>query len=88
MECFKGLSGRERCFRHNWLKGCTLLWSNRWIEMNDLLLPYQIDLSIFDQLDNSKLREHIDRVGQVFYQRDQQLQAAMVDELLDGSEAT
>ncbi|MFZ3208337.1 MAG: restriction endonuclease subunit S [Geobacteraceae bacterium] len=38
-------------------------------ELDDLLLPYKIDLSIFEQLDNVKLREHIERVGVVFYQR-------------------
>ena len=38
-------------------------------ELDDLLLPYKIDLSIFEQLDHAKLREHIERVGVVFHQR-------------------
>lgn len=38
-------------------------------ELDDLLLPWMIDLSIFKQLDHAKLREHIERVGVVFYQR-------------------
>lgn len=38
-------------------------------ELDDLLLPWMIDLSIFAQLDHLKLREHIERVGVVFYQR-------------------
>lgn len=38
-------------------------------ELDDLLLPYMIDLSIYDQIDNPALREHIDRVGVVFYAR-------------------
>lgn len=38
-------------------------------ELNDLLLPYQIDLSLFSRIDHAKLREHIERVGVVFYQR-------------------
>jgi predicted nucleotidyltransferase len=38
-------------------------------ELDDLLLPYQIDLSIFERIANADLREHIDRVGVVFYQR-------------------
>lgn len=38
-------------------------------EMDDLLLPYMIDLLIFDKLKHDGLREHIDRVGVVFYQR-------------------
>ena len=38
-------------------------------EIDDLLLPYTLDLSAFEQLDNAELRAHIERVGQVFYQR-------------------
>lgn len=38
-------------------------------ELDELLLPYMIDLSIFDQLNHSDLKEHIRRVGKVFYQR-------------------
>ena len=38
-------------------------------ELDELLLPYKIDLSILEQLDHAKLREHIERVGVVFYQR-------------------
>ena len=38
-------------------------------ELDDLLLPWMIDLSIFRQIDNMSLLEHIERVGVVFYQR-------------------
>ena len=38
-------------------------------ELDDLLLPYTIDLSIFDHIDNPDLIAHIRRVGKVFYQR-------------------
>lgn len=38
-------------------------------ELDDLLLPYTIDLSIFVMLNNVDLREHIGRVGKVFYER-------------------
>lgn len=38
-------------------------------ELDDLLLPYSIDLSIYQQIDNSNLVEHIQRVGIIFYQR-------------------
>lgn len=38
-------------------------------ELDDLLLPWMIDLSIFRQIDNVSLLEHIERVGVVFYQR-------------------
>ena len=33
-------------------------------------IPYQVDLSIFNQLKHDGLREHIERVGVVFYERD------------------
>lgn len=39
-------------------------------EIDELLLPYTVDLSVFEQLDNDSLREHIERVGQVFYVRE------------------
>lgn len=32
-------------------------------------IPYQVDLSLWALLDHAKLREHIERVGVVFYQR-------------------
>ncbi len=38
-------------------------------ELDDLLLPWMIDLSIFRQIDNENLREHIERVGVVFYEQ-------------------
>ncbi|MBF0205509.1 MAG: nucleotidyltransferase domain-containing protein [Oligoflexia bacterium] len=39
-------------------------------DLEDLLLPYTIDLSIFEKIDkvsNSDFVEHIDRVGVIFY---------------------
>lgn len=38
-------------------------------EIDDLLLPYTLDLSVFEQLDHKDLREHIERVGKTFYER-------------------
>ncbi|HAG92177.1 MAG TPA: hypothetical protein DCL41_09905 [Bdellovibrionales bacterium] len=35
-------------------------------ELDDLLLPYSIDLSLFHQIENSDLKEHIQRVGKDF----------------------
>ena len=32
-------------------------------------IPYQVDLSLWSRLDHAGLREHIERVGVVFYQR-------------------
>jgi len=38
-------------------------------ELDDVLLPYTFDLSIFEKIDNKNLRDHIERVGLVFYKR-------------------
>lgn len=35
--------------------------------LDDLLLPYKIDLSTIRNITNPELLEHIDRVGQIFY---------------------
>lgn len=40
-------------------------------ELDDLLLPYKIDLSIFHKIENPELIEHINRVGVVFYIKEQ-----------------
>ena len=37
-------------------------------QLEDLSLPYQFDLSIFDQISNKDLAEHIKRVGIIIYQ--------------------
>ena len=39
------------------------------VELDDLLLPWMIDLSLFASLNHSALQEHITRVGVLFYQR-------------------
>jgi predicted nucleotidyltransferase len=39
-------------------------------ELDDLLLPYKIDLSIFHQIENTDLIEHIQRVGKDFFVND------------------
>ena len=38
-------------------------------EMDELPTPYMVDVSIYDQLNNDALKEHIDRVGMVIYER-------------------
>lgn len=49
--------------------GLTLsLLGNIDMALDDLLLPYEIDLSIYEQLDHAELLAHIDRVGRVIYQ--------------------
>jgi len=39
-------------------------------KIDDLLLPYFCDLSIFNSLNNPNLIEHIERVGITFYKRE------------------
>lgn len=39
-------------------------------DLDDLLLPYTIDLSILDQIDDPDLIEHIRRVGVTFYEKE------------------
>ncbi len=38
-------------------------------ELDDLLLPYTIDISIMSELTHPDLLDHIQRVGVVFYER-------------------
>lgn len=38
-------------------------------KLDNLYLPYKFDLSIYEDIDNSDLLDHIKRVGLVFYQR-------------------
>ncbi len=38
-------------------------------DLDDLLLPYKIDLSILKKIENNDLVEHISRVGVVFYEK-------------------
>jgi predicted nucleotidyltransferase len=36
-------------------------------ELDDLSLPYTFDFSIYDQIKNIELLDHIKRVGKIFY---------------------
>jgi len=38
-------------------------------ELDDLMLPYKIDLSLMRQIENNDLLDHIQRIGIIFYQR-------------------
>jgi len=38
-------------------------------QIDELLLPWKVDLSLIDHIDNPDLLDHIRRVGTVFYQR-------------------
>lgn len=37
--------------------------------LEELFLPYKIDLSIYEHIENQDLIEHINRVGKTFYQK-------------------
>ncbi len=37
-------------------------------QLDELLLPYSIDLSLFNHIDNPDLIDHIKRVGKIFYE--------------------
>lgn len=45
-------------------------------KLDDLLLPWSFDLSIYSQIENRELIDHIDRVGRVFYQRGRSVENA------------
>ncbi|HTN21347.1 MAG TPA: nucleotidyltransferase domain-containing protein [Pelobium sp.] len=38
-------------------------------ELDDLMLPYKFDVTIYDKLTNPEFVAHIDRVGKEFYKR-------------------
>ncbi len=50
------------------------LLRNVFDDLDELLLPYMIDLSVFADINNPTLREHIERVGKVFYARDNKVE--------------
>jgi type I restriction enzyme S subunit len=54
------------------LKGNNLDLSLKWKmedNLDDLLLPYKMDIVIFSQILNPDLVEHINRVGKIFYSK-------------------
>ena len=38
-------------------------------QLDDLMLPYKIDISLMEQISNPDLIDHIDRVGILFYRK-------------------
>jgi predicted nucleotidyltransferase len=42
-------------------------------DFDDSDLPYTVDVSIFRAIDNENLKAHIQRVGEVLYQKDAEL---------------
>ena len=45
--------------------------TNIFFDLDDLPIPYSFDLSIFSKLDHEDLKDHINRVGKVFFERSQ-----------------
>ena len=39
-------------------------------QLDDIMTPYQFDLSLYSQINNVELLKHIDRVGVVFFTND------------------
>jgi len=55
------------------LKGVELTWADIGDiaeAIDDLLMPYETDLLIYEQVNHDAVKEHIDRVGKVFYRRE------------------
>ena len=40
------------------------------LQIDDLFLPYTFDLSVFEHIENKDLIDHIQRIGQIFYQKE------------------
>ena len=54
------------------LKGATLDLAQIFkieLELDDLMLPYKIDLALFHHISNAELINHINRIGVVFYEK-------------------
>lgn len=39
------------------------------VQLDELMLPWKMDISLLKQIDNDELVDHIERVGKVFYRR-------------------
>jgi len=54
------------------VKGAAVTWHDVQVieqKIDDLLLPYKVDLSLFAHIDNENLIDHIKRIGKVFYEK-------------------
>ncbi len=38
-----------------------------WLEIDDSYIPYKFDISIYNNLNSEELKEHINRVGKIFF---------------------
>ena len=39
-------------------------------DLDDLMLPYKFDISIYDKITDPEFTDHINRIGKEFYKRD------------------
>lgn len=64
METYRNGSDIDICLKGN-LTFTDLLRTER--KLDDELLPYKIDLSIFQNIENEDLKQHINRIGKSLY---------------------
>ncbi|MBT4762810.1 MAG: nucleotidyltransferase domain-containing protein [Bdellovibrionaceae bacterium] len=62
---YKNGSDIDLCLKGNNLSTNTVFQLDEKLEA--LNLPYTFDISVYDKIDNPNFKEHIDRVGKVFY---------------------
>lgn len=43
--------------------------SKLWQDLDDSFIPYKFDISIYNDLKSDSLKEHIERVGKIFFKR-------------------
>ncbi|MCC6412299.1 MAG: nucleotidyltransferase domain-containing protein [Saprospiraceae bacterium] len=65
---YKPASDIDLCMEGNQLNFSLLMCIEN--ELDDLYLPYRIDLSLLKDIKNQDLRDHISRRGIVFYARE------------------
>ena len=44
-------------------------FSKFWHDLDESYIPYKFDISIYDNLKSESLKDHINRVGKIFYKR-------------------
>lgn len=40
-------------------------------QLNDLMIPNKVDVSVYSQINNKELKEHVNKYGKQFYKRDE-----------------
>ncbi|MET0541138.1 MAG: nucleotidyltransferase domain-containing protein [Variovorax sp.] len=66
MDRFRPGSDIDLALRGDALTEADLLAIER--EIDDLDLPWKVDLALYDQIEDAALRDHIDRVGRAMYE--------------------